>query len=599
MPKITWFGVEVPPTEELVPLLIVSGTPKFLAANWGRGFAVAVPERYARKFEKLAESRGWRVERVEPPELPPLRFYDALAGVWPIPETLSPRSGGVVAEVKRGGAYQKLLNRIDSQYTVKVAPGAFTRKPMPPEVERARASAEVYKVAIKAFPFVFDQEEGSGKPAGKVAELKLPLLGKGWFTPLDIENLLARTREGGMYKPKPPFPKMVEFEVRLAKDLTLTFGDKRDNSLLLCGAPGTGKSIMLDTMLAQVPEWWNLLVLDPTGEHAILEKLPDKGYAVLRAGVDVFLNPLELGPAGAFDVVTGVIEGYWGERPSPIVSQTLSRALQGSKNLAEVYERVEKVLAGSSREDERSAAAALLRRLEPLLSCPALYGLELLPRGRVVIDMSTIESEAAKAAFALTALHAVYSSAKLGKWRGIVVVEEADRLGDCVVVNRIADELRKYNVSAWAVGHSLTRIARKLADARYQLYFATTDPDTLKAVDPKGEVLPKLAFAQALVRIRGFTPFTTSLLFDREVARSKAVFKARSPLPVSDVAAKYGVDSHRLAALYAELRDHAQTVAKFVRGEADEEGAALLKGRGVSPPTLKALAELYQLADLA
>jgi hypothetical protein len=587
MPKITWFGVEVPPTEELVPVLILNGVPKFLAANWGEGFTVAVPEKFAERFRRLAESRGWRVERVEPPQLPPLRFYDALAGVWPVKPELSPRRGGVVAEVKRGGAYRKLLDRIDSQYTVKV----------PPEVERARASVEVYKVAIKAFPFVFDQEEGSGKLAGKVAELKLPLLGRGWFTPLDIENLLARTREGGMYKPKPPFPKMVEFEVRLAKDLTLTFGDKRDNSLLLCGAPGTGKSIILDTMLAQVPEWWNLLVLDPTGEHAILEKLPDKGYAVLRAGVDVFLNPLELGPAGAFDVVTGVIEGYWGERPSPIVSQTLSRALQGSKNLAEVYERVEKVLAGSSREDERSAAAALLRRLEPLLSCPALYGLELLPRGKVVIDMSTIESEAAKAAFALTALHAVYSSAKLGKWRGIVVVEEADRLGDCVVVNRISDELRKYGVSVWAVGHSLSRIAKKLADARYQLYFATTDSDTLKAVDPKGEVLPKLTFAQALVRIRGFTPFTTSLLFDREAARSKAVFKARSPLPVSEVAAKYGVDSRRLAALYAELRDQAQTVAKFVRGEAGEEEAELV--RSLSPPTLKALAELYQLAGLA
>jgi hypothetical protein len=52
-----------------------------------------------------------------------------------------------------------------------------------------------------------------------------------------------------------------------------------------------------------------------------------------------------------------------------------------------------------------------------------------------------------------------------GGWSGIIVLDEADRLGDTEVANRIADELRKYNVSIWAVGHSLARVARKLADA--------------------------------------------------------------------------------------------------------------------------------------
>ena len=76
-------------------------------------------------------------------------------------------------------------------------------------------------------------------------------------------------------------------------------------------------------------------------------------------------------------------------------------------------------------------------------------------------------------------------------------------LGDCEVVNRICDELRKYGVSVWAAGHSLTRIARKLADARVQMFFATMDPDTLEVADPRGEVLPRLGFAQALMRERG------------------------------------------------------------------------------------------------
>jgi hypothetical protein len=604
MPEAAWFGVEVPPTEPLMPVIVASGTPKFLAANWGEGFAVAVPAKFAERFERLAEARGWRVKRVEPPELPPLRYDNELAGVWPVLPEHSPRFGGLVAEVKRGRAYQKLLAAIDRQYTVKVAPGTYIRQPMPADAAQARASAETYKVAVVGFPFVFDEEEGSAKLAGKVAELKLPRP-RGWFTPLDAENFLAMPREGGAYTPEPPFARMYKFDVKLAGNLTLTFKEGADNSVLLCGAPGTGKSIVLDTMLARVPGWWTVLVLDPTGEHTILGKLPpsegeEGSYAVLRAGVDVFLNPLALGPAGAFDVLIGVIDGFWGERPTPIVAQTLMRALQGSKNLAEVYEKVEKVLAGSSREDERNAAAALLRRLEPLLSCPALYGseeAEPLPAGRTVIDMSTIESEAAKAAFALTALHLAYVSAKLGKWRGIVVVEEADRLGDCDVVNRIADELRQYGVSAWAVGHSLARIARKLADAHYQLYFATSDPDTLKVVDPERRVLPKLAFAQAYVHVRGRTPFTASLLFDPEIARSKRVFAARPPLPVSDVAMKHGVDPRRLAQHYSELRQHARAVVKFVRGEASREEAEPV--RSLSPPMLRALAELYQLAGLA
>jgi hypothetical protein len=583
MPEVAWFGVEVPPTEPLMPVIIASGTPKFLAANWGRGFAVAMPEKFAERFRKLAESRGWSLKRIEPPELPLLRYYDALTGVWPVKPELSTRHGGVVAEVKRGGAYRKLLASIDRQYTVIVAPGTYIRHPMPADAAQARASAEAYKVAVVGFPFVFDEREGSAKLAEKVAKLKIPRP-RGWFTPLDIENLLARTREGGMYKPKLKIAELMDrelgraFSVPVAGNLTFEFREGADNSLLLCGAPGTGKSTVLDTILAQVPESWSALVLDPTGEHAILGRLGEKGYAVLRAGVDVRINPLSLGSATAFDVLKGVIEGYWREPMTAAKGEVLRRALFGAKNLAEVFSEVERALE-SSDEGVRNAAASLIWRLEPLLSCPALYGSERaepLPTGRVVIDMSTIESEEGKAAFALTALHLVYSGARLGKWRGIVVIEEADRLGDCEVVNRIADELRKYKVSAWAVGHSLARIAAKLADARYQLYFATSDPSTLKVKDPDGEILPRLAFAQALAYVRGYTPFTTSLFFEPEVARSKDTFKHKPPIPVTAVAAKHGVDPRALAAAFS--RGTCEALRRFLAGAASREDTALLDG---------------------
>jgi len=63
--RVAWFGVEVPPPERIVPLLI--DVDRFLAANWGEGFAVAVEEKRAERFAELAELRGWRVRRVDPP----------------------------------------------------------------------------------------------------------------------------------------------------------------------------------------------------------------------------------------------------------------------------------------------------------------------------------------------------------------------------------------------------------------------------------------------------------------------------------------------------------------------------------------------------
>ena len=578
MAKVAWFGVEVPPTEQLMPVLIAS-TERFLAVNWGEGFAIAVPEGRAEVFAGLAEERGWRVRRERPPELPPVRYYEALAGVWPVGPELSPRRGGVVAEVKRGRAHQKLLAAIDSQYTVRVAPGAFVRQPMPADVARARASAEAYRVAVLCFPFVFDEERGSGELARKVAGLELPRP-RGWFTPLDIENLLARVREGGAYRYRSKLERLgaqalgVEFSITLADDLALRFGRGEDNSVLLLGAPGTGKSTVLDTILSRVHEGWSVLVLDATGEHEVLGRY---GYVVLRAGLDLRINPLSLGPAAAFDVLKGVIEGYWREEMSAAKGEVLRRALRRARNLAEALAEIERALE-SPVEGERDAAAALLWRLEPLLACPALYGEGgALPEGRVVVDMSAIEDEASAAAFALTVLHLVYSAAKLGEWRGLVVVEEADRLGDCDVINRIADELRKYGVSIWAVGHSLARIARKLADARYQLYFQTTDPDTLRLVDPGGEVLPRLSFAQALVRVRGSQPFAASLRFDPGLARGE--HKRRPPIPVTAVAARRRVDPRALAAAFS--RSTCEALERFERGAASQEDLRLLDEQGL------------------
>ena len=383
--------------------------------------------------------------------------------------------------------------------------------------------------------------------------------------------------------------------IALAPGLELRLAPGEDNSLLLLGAPGTGKSAFLDYLLSRLPPSWSALVIDPTGEHAVLARY---GYKCLRAGVEFFANPLELGPAAAQDVLEGVIEGSWGERVTPIQSYMLSEALLKARAVPDVVDYLASQVAKAGREDLASAAAALLRRLRPLAKCPALLGHGGLPRGRVVLDASAIEDDASRSAFTLTVLHMIYSAAVRGGWSGLVVVEEADRLGGAEVLNRMCDELRKYGVSVWAVGHSLARVAGKLADARYQLYFATTDYETLRRVDPGGTFLPVLRPFQAVLRARGAQPRVVTLQVPMEVLRARASFKPRPPLPVSIIAAKYGVEPARLAKLYVEWMDRARLVVGFKKGLPLSRSELELM-RQLSSREASALAELYKAAGIA
>jgi len=88
------------------------------------------------------------------------------------------------------------------------------------------------------------------------------------------------------------------------------------------------------------------------------------------------------------------------------------------------------------------------------------------------------------------------------------------------------------------------------------------------------------------------------LLFNRAAVEDRRVFarfRPKPPLPVSAVAAKYGMDARRLAQAYVEHRELARAIVRFARGEADKEEVAAVRGR-LSLPMIRALAELYALA---
>jgi AraC-like DNA-binding protein len=579
--KVAWFGAEVAPSTEglwLDPILY-SEAEVFAIVNWGDGLLIGIPLKRAELFKRYAESRGWRLTEIfEPPSIPPCELYPIPK--FPVRISLGPR-GGVLA---RACDARKWLARYEKNHTIIVG-GRPVRVRDSDEAEAARDSAYNYRCILKAIAFTFTDVKSARKSAWKLAErvekLKAPRFVYRELTPLELakltEELTAEAYTGRRSPEEDRIVKMMgfEFDLPLADGYLTTVAPGRDNSLFLCGAPETGKSLALDHYLTRVPRGWDLIVIDPTGEHAVLAEW---GYAVLRAGVDVKVNPLALGER-AFDVLEGVLESLWKrgeerELTAPKL-EVLRDAVSNAKSLWDVYRNVASALERAQREDVRNAAFGLKRRLEPMLRCPALYGESAeLPSGRAVI-VTQLGREEAELAFIYTVLHMVYNAAKTGAWRGIVVIDEVDQLGDADVVNRICDELRKYGVSVWAAGHSVEGVPSKLLNAKYQLYFATTDPATLDLIDRSGRVLPKLKPGQALMRVRGWGERVARVEVAGELIEAKRNFRAPPEVPLSTVASRFGVDPYRLAAAFS--RATCEALYRFVQGAATEEDLRLLR----------------------
>ncbi len=575
MVAAAWFGVDAVPGEVWLGRLYASRLRRFAVASLERGLLVGVPEREVGAFLEAAVDAGWRVRRVEP-EFPPCSL---LLPRLPATHPLKPPAGLVLYRVSGHKYYLRLVEAYGG---------------LPSAYEPYASSALLYGSAFKGYAVSFTG--GSRGLAGRFRRLEPPLLARlAWLnplytlTPLDVETL-AKGLASSSYTEE---SRACSVEVELAPGLSLRLREGSDNSLAIVGAPGTGKSSFLDYLLSRL-EGWRVLVLDVTGEHRVLEGY---GYEVVEAGVDFFINPLAVGVEAAYSVVSGVIEAVWGERLTPITSYTLYTVLQRSRTLLEAYREVDRLLRSSEREDERSAAAALLRRLRPLLH-PALLGHGGLPLGRVVVDMSGLPEEV-KTTFTLAALHLAYSSAVRGLWSGLVVVDEADRLGDTEVANRIADELRKYGVSLWAVGHSLQRIARRLADAATLLVFATNDPGNLERLAAvvgwrAAEALGRLGYGQALVLRRGSQPLTTSLHIPVEL-RARGV-GGNPCLSFEDAARRHAADPLELMQLYVELLPARSSLPRILRGErVPEEDFKLFRLKAGKAPRslLEALAEIY------
>jgi hypothetical protein len=580
-----WFGVSIARSEELFDSLVKSGTKRFVVANFGRGLLVAVEDSCAQRFRNAVIHLGGRVAPIQSPPLPPVAPQPLHA--YPVKSPMD--LGGVY------GVFKPSMGYVKKEY-------AFWALRLPRDLESYVFSAVQYGLVVKSYLFTFDAR-GDAKLAGEIAKLRFPLLkGLLWpkarLTPLDFQILTQRLVELGAYVEKPRIVELVEkgagFTIPVADGLyigALTPG--QDMNMLIIGAPGTGKSLFLDYLLETLAKaQTNVAVLDPTGEHAA--RLEALGYRVLDAGRNFFLNPVAT--PNAFDVIYNSISELWREdglRAFP--SEILANALEKSRTLVDVLQNVEATMKSSTREDVLNSCGALLRRLRPLIH-PALLGEASLPTGRVVIDLTFIDSDFARKAFVLTFLYNVYYEARQGKWRGIIVIDEADHYAS-EALDWVTDELRKYGVAVWAVGHSVSRVPPRLQDARYTLIFATKDPDNLKYAGTlfSKEIvatIPYLSTAQAVYHERGRQPIivTVRLSQNRE-------FKPRRKPTLKDIAAKNKLSEFELAMAFARFWDVRDSVMRAAKMGATQEDYKRLRDKGYDPkkqPTLLyALAELY------
>jgi hypothetical protein len=579
-----WLGVSIARSEDLFDALVRSKTRRFAVANFGKGLLVAVEDRCAQHFREAVVNLGGRATPLQSVSLPPVKPRPLHA--YPVEAPLD--LGGVY------GVFKPAMRYVVKEYR-------YWGSYMPRALEQYIYSAVRYRRVVEAHIFAFDPR-GDAKLAEDIARLRLPLhkallWPKVRLTPLDFWVLTRRLVELGAYAEKPRLVELVErgasLAIPVADGLYVAAAPGQDANMLVVGAPGTGKSLFMDYILeslARAPV--NIAVLDPTGEHAA--RLEDLGYTVLHAGRNYFLNPVAT--PNAFDIIYNSVSELWREdglRAFP--SEILANALEKSRTLVDVLGNVETTMKSATREDTLTSCAALLRRLRPLVH-PALLGEAGLPSGHVVVDLTFMDSDRTRKAFILTFLYNVYYEARRGRWSGIVVIDEADRHAT-EALDWVADELRKYNVAVWAIGHSVARMPPRLQDARYTFMFATKDPDNLAyaaRLFPRdiAAAVPHLSAGQAVYHERGRQPVVVSVRLSQ-----RREFKPRRLPTLKEIAAKCGLSEYELSLAFARFWDVRDAVVRAARGEAAQEDYRKLRDRGYDPkktPMLVyALAELY------
>ncbi len=302
----------------------------------------------------------------------------------------------------------------------------------------------------------------------------------GWARSYAVSHSMLYSVLRGMYVPMPAQPAQpapgAGPELRLSSSHAFHLGGA--GHALFIGSTGTGKSLAACYLAWQLAERGvPVLIIDVTGQYA---HALGGSFRVYELGDDYALDLLEL----PVEVITEIPVYLMGDKAwvTPIQRSVAERVLAEVKEeggtLFDVYRRLIELEAGGSRErDEKSAAAAARRRLEPLARVRGLSGEALRPGARgleleypCVVRLDRLPSSEGITASALALLYEVLHEALRGsfKARGLMVLlDEAHRVFQFRpvrehVVSRMCAELRKYRVRVWLVTQSLARLPHQV-----------------------------------------------------------------------------------------------------------------------------------------
>ncbi len=283
----------------------------------------------------------------------------------------------------------------------------------------------------------------------------------------------------------------IEIGKRGSWSFTLEVGNKGfNNNMLVVGSAGSGKSSFVGTMLYRLEQAGydgNIVVIDPTGEYGWLQEI---GFKSWIPGLDIFINPLDLGGDYPLDILVALPEYQYGEkgRVSPIQEAKLRMALEGAETLKDVVENLLKLKDSARGEGEIAAIDAVFNRLSRVVRIKAFMETNFEPgafNGLVHLDLSPIPGDDAKNLFTLTVLEMFYILARHGRYNAIIIVDESDRIGHQPaerkhVLVKIMDEMRKYGLFLVAVAHRLSKIAEDIiANCGYHFVFRQVHPKDL------------------------------------------------------------------------------------------------------------------------
>ena len=318
---------------------------------------------------------------------------------------------------------------------------------------------------------------------------------------------------------------------------------RSNKNAIVAGSGQTGKTVLVMNMLLNMLEAGygdNVLIIDPTGQYSFLEK---HGFKRLIPGEDFFVNPLDLPEPYPYEILTSFPEYAFGRDGlmSPAQQGFVRMALEDSRNLLEVYEKLQELRDRSTSEGDRNAIHAALNRLYPVFRIKAFMRTQgEIPEGFNIVDLSPIPGDDAKTLFTITLLYILYHSSYVGAMDNmLLILEEADRIGHEPIgrkhiVGKIMDEMSKYGLWCVFITHTVAKLCKEIRNScDIKFIFRFNDPEDIalasRMVFVPPEEIAKLPRGLCFYRQGEKQTFRIAVKPREFIVREVRRFKARKP----------------------------------------------------------------------